>query len=208
MVQRLDRLKESPSQTAGPYVHIGTTPHFIGIDNVYPVDLGSLPVPPEVKGERIVLTGRIFDGSGNPLRDALIEIWQADANGLYPGRGEHRGTADPAFSGWARQPVDGTTGIYRFETIKPGSAPYSDGRPMAPHITFWIVSRGINVGLHTRLYFGDEEAANAADPVLGRIELKSRVPTLIAPRSDEGGVPTYTFDIRLQGENETIFFDI
>lgn len=208
MVQRLDRLKESPSQTAGPYVHIGTTPHFIGIDTIYPADLGAQPPPSEAKGERIVLTGRVFDGSGTPLRDALIEIWQADANGLYPGRGEHRGAADPAFSGWARQPVDGTSGVYRFETIKPGPAPYFDGRPMAPHITFWIVARGINVGLHTRLYFGDEEAANAADPVLARIELKSRVPTLIATRSDERGVPTYTFDIRLQGENETVFFDI
>lgn len=208
MVQKLDRLKESPSQTAGPYVHIGTTPNFIGIDAVYPVDLGSVPLSPDVQGTRIVVTGRVIDGGGNPLKDALIEIWQADARGLYPGRGEHRGEADPAFSGWARQPVDGSTGVYRFETIKPGSAPYSDGRPMAPHITFWIVARGINIGLHTRLYFGDEEAANAADPVLARVEHKPRIATLIAPQSVVDGVPTYTFDIRLQGENETIFFDI
>ncbi len=208
MVQKLERLKESPSQTAGPYVHIGATPNFIGIDSVYPLDLGSRPVPAEVEGQRIVVTGRVFDGGGNILKDALIEIWQADARGLYPGRGEHRGAADPAFTGWARGPVDGTTGLYRFETIKPGSAPYTDGRPMAPHITFWIVARGINVGLHTRLYFGDEEAANAADPVLGRVEHRNRVATLIAPRSLESGVPTYRFDIHLQGEKETIFFDI
>ena len=79
---------------------------------------------------------------------------------------------------------------------------------MAPHITFWIVARGINIGLHTRMYFGDEEGANRECPVLGRIEHKVRVPTLIAPRGEEKGLPAYTFDIRLQGENETVFFDI
>lgn len=208
MVQSLRRLKESPSQTAGPYIHIGATPNFSGIEGIYPHDLGSLPLPAEAKGERIVVTGRIFDGSGTPIKDALVEIWQADAQGLYPGQGEHRGEADPHFPGWFRQPVDGTTGVYRFETVKPGVVPYFDGRPMAPHITFWIVARGINIGLHTRLYFGDEDKANAADPILGRIEHRVRVPTLIATRSDEDGKPVYTFDIRLQGENETVFFDI
>lgn len=208
MVQSLRRLKESPSQTAGPYVHIGATPNFSGIEGVYPHDLGSQPLSPEVKGERILVTGRIFDGSGTPIKDALIEIWQADAQGLYPGLGERRGEADPHFPGWFRQPVDGTTGVYRFETIKPGIVPYFDGRPMAPHITFWIVARGINIGLHTRLYFGDEEAANAADPILARIEHRVRVPTLIAAHSASDGMPTYTFDICLQGENETVFFDI
>jgi protocatechuate 3,4-dioxygenase alpha subunit len=208
MVQPLTRLKESPSQTGGPYVHIGAVPNFAGVTGVYPHDLGSLPVPPEVGGERIVVKGRVIDGSGTPIRDALVEIWQADADGLYPGQGEHRGAADPNFAGWARQAVDGETGVYRFETIKPGSAPYVDGRPMAPHITVWIVARGVNIGLHTRLYFSDEEAANAADPVLARIEHRVRVPTLIAQRSDEDGVATYRFDIRLQGEGETVFFDI
>lgn len=208
MVQSLNRLQESPSQTAGPYVHIGTTPNFIGINSVYPEDLGLRPCPAEAKGERIIVTGQIFDGSGSVLRDALIEIWQADADGLYPGRGEHRGAADPNFPGWFRQPVDGSTGVYRFETIKPGQVPYLDGRKMAPHITFWIVARGINVGLHTRMYFGDELAANEADPLLGRVELKVRVPTLIAERSEDNGVPCYKFDIHLQGDKETIFLDI
>lgn len=208
MVQSFRRLRESPSQTAGPYVHIGATPSYAGIEGVYPHDLGSLPLPAEVNGERIVVTGRIFDGSGTPIKDALIEIWQADSGGLYPGLGERRGEADPRFAGWARRPVDGVTGVYRFETIKPGIVPYFDGRPMAPHISFWIVARGINIGLHTRLYFGDEEAANAADPILGRIEHRVRVPTLIAQRSAEDGLPTYTFDIYLQGEKETVFFDI
>ncbi|KLK91110.1 protocatechuate 3,4-dioxygenase [Microvirga vignae] len=208
MVQKLDRLKESPSQTAGPYVHIGATPNWVEITGVWNEDLGLVLVEPETKGERIVVKGRVFDGSGTPLKDALIEIWQADAEGLYNSPQEKRGKADPHFTGWGRQPTDGTTGEYKFETIKPGRVPYKDGRLMAPHITFWIVARGINIGLHTRMYFGDEEKANAECPVLARIEHKVRVPTLIASRSEENDVPAYTFDIHLQGEKETVFFDI
>ena len=208
MFQKLTTLKESPSQTAGPYVHIGATPNWVEITGVWEEDLGLVLVGPETKGERIIVRGRIFDGSGHPIRDALVEIWQADAEGLYNSPEEKRGTADPNFVGWGRQPTDGTTGEYRFETIKPGPVPYKDGRPMAPHITFWIVARGINIGLHTRMYFGDEEAANAECPVLARIEHKYRLETLIASRGEENGLPTYTFDIHLQGEKETVFFDI
>lgn len=208
MVQKLDRLKESPSQTAGPYVHIGATPNWVEITGVWNEDLGLALVGPETKGERIFVKGRVFDGSGTPLKDALIEIWQADAEGLYNSPQEKRGQADPHFTGWGRQPTDGTTGEYKFETIKPGRVPYKDGRLMAPHITFWIVARGINIGLHTRMYFSDEEKANAECPVLARIEHKVRVPTLIASRREENGVTAYTFDIHLQGEKETVFFDI
>jgi protocatechuate 3,4-dioxygenase alpha subunit len=209
MAQKLGFLKESPSQTAGPYVHIGCTPNWAGIIGVWEGDLGLASLArPEAKGERIAVKGHIIEGSGTPLRDALVEIWQADAAGLYNGRGETRGSADPGFSGWGRQPTDGVTGEFRFTTIKPGRVPFVDGRMMAPHITFWIVARGINMGLHTRMYFGDEEGANAEDPVLARIEHRMRVTTLIAARSEEGGLPTYTFDIRLQGPDETIFFDI
>ena len=208
MFQKLTTLKESPSQTAGPYIHIGATPNWVEITGVWDEDLGLVLVDPETKGERILVKGRIFDGSGHPIKDALVEIWQADADGLYNSPEEKRGKADPHFVGWGRQPTDGTTGEYRFETIKPGRVPYKDGRPMAPHITFWIVARGINIGLHTRLYFGDEEAANAECPVLARIEHKVRLATLIAARSEENGMPTYTFDIHLQGDKETVFFDI
>jgi len=208
MVQKLGMLKESPSQTAGPYVHIGTTPNWVEITGVWKEDLGLSLVNPETRGERIVVKGRVIDGSGTPLKDALIEIWQADWQGLYNSPQEKRGKADPNFTGWGRQPADGVTGEYRFETIKPGRVPFRDGRLMAPHITFWIVARGINIGLHTRMYFGDEETANAECPVLRRIEHKVRVPTLIAARSEENGMPTYTFDIHLQGEKETVFFDI
>lgn len=208
MAQRLDMPKESASQTAGPYVHIGLTPNRLDITGVYPDDLGRIMVGPEAKGERIRVRGHIFDGIGTPIRDALIEIWQADAAGLHNSPLEKRGRADPHFAGWGRQPTDGDTGEYRFETIRPGRVPFRDGRLMAPHISFWIVARGINVGLNTRMYFGDAEAANAECPVLARIEHRNRVQTLVAPRSDEGGVAVYTFDIHLQGEKETVFFDV
>lgn len=208
MVQNLNRLKESPSQTAGPYVHIGTNPNWVEITGIWDGDLGLVLVRPETKGERILVTGRIFDGAGQPLTDALVEIWQADAAGLYHSPEEPRGEADPNFVGWGRQPTNAKTGEFRFETIKPGRVPFHDGRPMAPHITVWIAARGINVGLHTRLYFGDEEAANGEDPVLARIENKARVKALIAPRAARDGLPCYTFDVHLQGPDETVFFDI
>ncbi|MFD2236015.1 protocatechuate 3,4-dioxygenase subunit alpha [Aureimonas populi] len=208
MVQRLDYLKESPSQTAGPYVHIGTNPNWVEITGVYSQDLGLAIVGPQTRGERVILEGHVYDGNGAPVRDALVEIWQADAQGLYNSPHETRGEADPHFAGWARQPVSADEGFYRFETIRPGAAPYPDGRPQAPHVTVWIVARGINIGLHTRLYFGDEEEANGADPLLGRIDDPARRGTLIAPRSERDGLPVFTFDIRLQGEGETVFLDM
>lgn len=204
MVQPLNRLKESASQTAGPYVHIGLTPNFCGIEGVYANDLGATMVNDKTRGERITVRARVIDGTGTPLKDALIEIWQADAAGLYNSPSELRGAADPNFAGWGRLASDMDTGLFEFSTIKPGRVPFKDGRLMAPHITFWIVARGINLGLHTRMYFSDEQDANAEDPLLQRVEHKNRVPTLIAPRDGD----VYTFDIHLQGEKETIFLDI
>lgn len=204
MVQVLNRLKESPSQTAGPYVHIGLTPNFAEITGVYDRDLGDVMVNAGTKGERIGVRVRVLDGTGTPLKDALVEIWQADHAGLYNSPSERRGTADPNFTGWGRKATDMETGECLFETVKPGRVPFKDGRLMAPHITFWIVARGINLGLHTRMYFADEEAANGEDPVLARIEHRQRVATLIAARKGDA----YVFDINLQGERETVFFDI
>ncbi len=201
MVQKLDNLKESPSQTAGPYVHIGLTPNFSGITGVYDADLGTDMLGDAPKGDRITVTGRVLDGTGTPLRDALLEIWQADASGIYPGQDG----ADPDVYGWGRCPTDMDDGTFRFDTVKPGAVRNRDGTPMAPHITFWIVARGINLGLHTRMYFADEPEANAADPVLKRIEHQVRVPTLMGQPQGDG---TYLFDIHLQGPDETIFFDI
>lgn len=204
MVQELGYLKETPSQTAGPYVHIGLTPNFCDIKGVYENDLGTVMVNDKTLGERITVTGRVFDGAGALVRDAVIEIWQADGAGLYNSPSEMRGTADPNFTGWGRCPTRAEDGVFTFDTVKPGRVPFKDGRKMAPHITFWIVARGINIGLHTRMYFPEEAEANKADPLLVRIEHRERVDTLIAQRDGS----TYTFDIRLQGDRETVFLDI
>jgi protocatechuate 3,4-dioxygenase, alpha subunit len=187
------KLKESASQTAGPYVHIGLTPNFSGITGVYPHDLGAEMLGAKTKGERITIEGRVFDGGGLVLKDALIEIWQADSEGKHNSEN---------FQGWGRCPTDMDTGIFKFQTIKPGSVPHPSGDRQSPHITFWIVARGINLGLNTRMYFADEDNSN--DPILKRIEHKERLNTLLANRKGN----TYTFDIHLQGESETVFFDI
>lgn len=204
MPQPLDLLKETPSQTAGPYVHIGLMPNFVGVHGAHAEDLGGRMINDKTKGERITIEGRVIDGGGEPLRDCVVEIWQADAAGLYPSPSESRCTADPNFTGWGRAAADPQSGEFRFETIKPGRVPFPDGRMQAPHLSLWIIARGINVGLNTRLYFGDEAEANAADPILTRIEQRSRVQTLIARRSGN----LFALDIHLQGPDETVFFDI
>ncbi|MEM9140937.1 MAG: protocatechuate 3,4-dioxygenase subunit alpha [Pseudomonadota bacterium] len=194
-------MKERPSQTAGPYVHIGCLPNFCDIGGVYDADLGTAMVNEATLGQRVTISGIVYDGAGQPLRDALLEVWQADAAGRYPGR-DPGGAADPNFTGWGRAAGDYATGLWSFDTIKPGRVPFPDGRMQEPHVTFWIVARGINLGLQTRMYFSDEN--NAADPVLDMIGDPARAATLIAARSGEG---TYRFDIRLQGDQETVFFD-
>jgi protocatechuate 3,4-dioxygenase alpha subunit len=205
----LGYLPETPSQTAGPYVHIGLIPAQAGFD-IFENQLGATLVGPETKGERIRIEGRIFDGTGALVRDALVEIWQADSFGRYAHPADTQpGPKDESFRGWGRTGTNFETGLWSFETVKPGRVLGRRGhKRMAPHINVWIVARGINVGLSTRLYFGDEEAANAEDPVLRIIEQVERRKTLIAARNPGGGSPVYSFDIRLQGENETVFFDI
>ncbi|UUP16199.1 protocatechuate 3,4-dioxygenase subunit alpha [Nitratireductor thuwali] len=197
-------LKETPSQTAGPYVHIGLTPNFADITGIFPEDAGKSLVNDKTLGERITVKGRIIDGQGTAIKDAVVEIWQADHQGLYNSPSEPRGQADTNFAGWGRCATDMQTGEYRFETIKPGRVPFADGRLQAPHASLWIVARGINIGLQTRLYFEDEVEANGQDPVLSRIEHKARADTLIARKEGD----SYIFDVCLQGENETVFFDI
>jgi protocatechuate 3,4-dioxygenase alpha subunit len=201
--------RESASQTAGPYVHIGLAPSAAGFD-IFENNFGNVIVTPETKGERIRVEGIVYDGSGTPLRDVLIETWQANADGKYnhPGDLQPGKQIDPTFRGWARSCSDFTTGLYTIETIKPGSVMGRKGRPMAPHINFWIVARGINIGLNTRMYFSDEADANAQDPVINLIEWEVRRKTLIAERQERDGQVVYRFDIRLQGDDETVFFDI
>jgi len=188
-------LKETPSQTAGPFVHIGTMPAVAGLkakhtgpDNIL-ARAGTL-------GERIRIEGLIYDGAGALVKDALVEIWQANANGQY-------GSND--FTGFGRAATDFETGLFFFETVKPGATPYRDGRMQAPHVTLSIFARGINIHLQTRLYFSDEAKANADDPVLQLVGAPDLVATLIAHRDPSR--PLYRFDIRLQGDRETVFFD-
>jgi protocatechuate 3,4-dioxygenase, alpha subunit len=201
-------LKESASQTAGPYVHIGLAPKQAGFD-IFEKNFSNVLTTPATQGERIAIEGRVIDGSGTPVRDVLIEIWQANAAGAYAHPADRQGKpVDDSFRGWGRGCSDFETGVYRFETVKPGSVMGRNGRPMAPHINLWIVARGINIGLNTRLYFSDEVDANAKDPVLNLIEWEVRRKTLIAQREERGGEVVYRFDIYLQGAEETVFFDV
>lgn len=208
MPQKLDYLKETASQTAGPYVHIGLAPGAAGF-RIFERELGQDIAGPEAKGERIRVEGVVIDGTGAPVKDVLLEVWQANAAGIYPHPEDPRsGEVEEGFRGWGRVISDFDTGLWSFETVKPGPVPGRNRRRMAPHLGIWIVARGINIGLNTRMYFSDEAEANAADPVLDLIEQADRRSTLIATRSEGGEVPVYRFDIRLQGEGETVFFDI
>jgi protocatechuate 3,4-dioxygenase alpha subunit len=208
MVNELDYLKESASQTAGPYVHIGLAPHQAGFD-IFETNFSNVIAGPQTKGERITIEGRVIDGSGTPVRDVLIELWQANAAGKYDHPADRQDKPlDPAFRGWGRTCSDFKTGVWTFETVKPGSVAGRAGRAMAPHVSLWIVARGINIGLNTRMYFSDEAEANAADPVLNLIEWEVRRNTLIAQREARGGATVYRFDVHLQGPQETVFFDI
>ncbi len=205
-MQRLDYLKETPSQTAGPYVHIGLAPGAAGFD-IYEHELGWDIAGPNAAGERIRVEGRVIDGTGNPVKDVLLEAWQANAHGKYT-HPEGGGEVEDGFRGWGRVITDFDTGEWGFDTIKPGTVVGRNGAMQAPHINLWIVARGINIGLNTRLYFSDEADANAADPVINLIEWESRRKTLIAQRSERNGQIVYRFDIHIQGEDETVFFDI
>jgi protocatechuate 3,4-dioxygenase alpha subunit len=208
MVQPLNYLRETASQTAGPYVHIGLAPGAAGF-KTFDQELGTDIAGPNAKGERIAVEGVVFDGTGSPLKDVLIEVWQANAAGVYAHPADRRSAeVEEGFRGWGRVISDFATGLWSFETVKPGIVPGRNGRPMAPHLNLWIVARGINIGLNTRMYFADEGQANAADPVLNLIEQENRRPTLIAKREERDGKVVYRFDIRLQGENETVFLDV
>ena len=204
--------RETASQTAGPYVHIGLAPEVAGFD-IFENNFGHVLANERTKGQRIRIEGRVFDGIGTVLKDVLIEIWQANAEGKYahPGDRQPGKSIDPNFRGWGRACTDFESGVYAFDTIKPGPVEGRNGRFMAPHVNAWIVARGINIGLNTRIYFGDEAEANARDAVLNIIEWEARRTTLVAERLDakgDGGALVYRFDIRLQGEGETVFFDI
>jgi protocatechuate 3,4-dioxygenase, alpha subunit len=183
--------EQTPSQTVGPYFAYGLAAQQ------YHYPHGQI-VDGEIVGEgaedRIRITGRVLDGRGEPIPDALIEFWQADSEGRYGAEG---------FGGFGRQGA-GTdpNGRFVFDTIKPGAAAGS-----APFITIVVFMRGLLSHVYTRLYFADEEAANAADPVLATVPAERRR-TLIAPREKTASGVQYRFDIHMQGEDETVFFDL
>lgn len=203
MPQSLEYLKETASQTAGPYVHIGLAPGAAGFQ-IFDQELGQEIAGPNAAGERITIKGRVIDGTGAPVKDVLLETWQANAAGVYAHAEDPRhAQVEDGFRGWGRVITNFETGEFTFDTIKPGSVPGRNGATQAPHISIWIVARGINVGLNTRMYFDDED--NSADPVIKLIEQQHRRETLLAKRQSDG---TYLFEIYLQGDKETVFFDV
>jgi protocatechuate 3,4-dioxygenase, alpha subunit len=210
MIPTVNYLPETPSQTAGPYVHIGLIPQQAGFD-IFETPFGNVLTGADTPGERIRIEGRVLDGLGQSCRDILVEIWQANAAGRYNHAADRQEAKklDPGFRGWGRAGTDFTTGLYEFETVKPGAVMGRRGyKPMAPHVNFWLVSRGINIGLATRMYFADEAALNEEDPVLRMIEPAIRRATLLARREERGEGTVYVFDIHLQGDSETVFFDV
>jgi protocatechuate 3,4-dioxygenase alpha subunit len=187
---------QTPSQTVGPFFHFAL-----------PNDKFETLVTEQTKGERIRVEGRVLDGDGAPLPDALIEIWQANADGRYdhPDDRQQDKELDPAFHGWGRSATD-NEGRFRFLTIKPGPVPGPGNTLQAPHINVTVFARGMLKHLVTRLYF-DGEALNNDDPVLARVADPERRSTLIARRAN-GKDSLFVLDIRLQGERETVFFDV
>ncbi len=192
----------TPSQTVGPFFAYGLSPtkRYDWTDLV----INNL-VTPDATGDRIRIEGRVTDADGQPINDALIEIWQADAQGRYAHPRDQRAVPNSSFKGFGRVGTDGK-GEFGFDTIKPGAAPGPNGKAQAPHIVVAYFSRGLLTHMYTRIYFSDE-AANAEDPILALVP-KDRRHTLIA-KKDSGGKPAvYRFDIRLAGDDETVFFDI
>ena len=186
-------LQATTSQTVGPYFSIGLT--RLKKDNL---------AGPGVSGERVTISGRVLDGDGEPVPDAMLELWQANAHGRYahPEDKQDR-PVDPGFHGFGRLPTD-SHGAFRFTTIKPGSVPGPDGKPQAPHIVVSVFSRGLLRRLVTRVYFPDE-SANNDDFVLHLVE-PARRETLLAKRV-AGQVGNLEWNVLLQGPDETVFFD-
>ena len=195
------RLKQTAAQTVGPFFAYGLTPEQYG----YPFRalVGAVLVDDETPGERIRIVGRVLDGAGEPVPDAMIEIWQADAEGRYAHPADRRGSNLP-FTGFGRCGT-GTDpdNRFAFETIKPG--PIGDGQ--APHVNVILFMRGMLCHVYTRIYFDDEDAANARDPMLASVE-EARRHTLIAARQTTPVGPVYRFDLRMQGPDETVFFGV
>ncbi len=176
-----DQLGLTPSQTVGPFLHL-----------VLPWPDGP-EVVPEPEPGAFWIRGRLVDGEGQPVPDGVVETWQADPDGRFN---------TPGFRGFGRSAtdIDGRWGIY---TVKPGAVVGFDGRMQAPHLEASVFARGLLDRVVTRIYFGEDAVAHEADSVLAAIA-PARRPTLIASTTGDG----YHFDIHLQGDDETVFFDV
>ncbi len=199
----------TPSQTVGPFFAYGLTP--VGRCNWDPNgsyswknSAESTLVTPETSGTRIRIEGTVHDADNAPINDCMIEIWQADAQGRYASPQDTRSLPNSGFKGFGRSATD-KAGLFVFDTIKPGAVPGPGGKEQAPHIVVAIFSRGMLRQVYTRLYFSDE-AANASDPILNLVPADRRG-TLIAHK-EAGEPPVYRFNVHMQGDNETVFFEI
>jgi protocatechuate 3,4-dioxygenase alpha subunit len=187
-------LGQTPSQTVGPFFHYGLV---FGGENIL--------VNAETRGQHIELSGAVRDGDNQPVSDALIEIWQPDAAGIFNHPADPQSAhADPHFRGWGRAATD-ENGIYRFATVKPGVITAAGQEGVTPYINVCVFARGMLTHLFTRIYFPDEPG-NSADPLLATLDSEQRS-RLTSTRSDRSSLPAYRFDISLQGEHETVFLD-
>lgn len=184
----MTRLPSTPSQTVGPFLHIGLT---------WPD--GAFVVPPGTPGA-VWLRGRVLDAAGEPVTDALVETWQADPDGRFDHPDDPRGPV-PGWRGFGR--CDTREGGFAIHTVLPGRVPAPDGTPQAPHLDVSVFARGMLHRVVTRVYFAEHAAAHATDPVLRSVPAPRRH-TLIARRDGDG----HRFDVRLAGEHETVFFDV
>ncbi len=180
-------------QTVGPYFSIGLQPRYV-------TDIAG----PRAAGERVLISGQVLDGDGVPIPDALLEIWQANAHGKYAHPEDTQDKpGDPGFLGHGRIPTD-AFGRFTFITIKPGPVASADGRTQAPHLLVSLMMRGLLRRLTTRMYF-PEEARNARDEILQLVPPERRATLLASPHATQPG--TFGWDIHMQGESETVFFD-
>jgi protocatechuate 3,4-dioxygenase, alpha subunit len=180
----------TPSQTVGPFFSFAL-----------PYDAGPRLAGADRAGA-ITLSGRVLDGEGAPIADAMVEIWQADEQGRLESVGVHREVSGGGFRNFGRCGTN-ADGRYDFRTVKPGVVPTVDGTQQAPHVAMSVFARGLLQRVVTRVYFDDEPTANASDPLLAAVAADRRA-TLIATGVDGG----YRFDVRVQGVDETVFLDV
>lgn len=189
----------TPSQTVGPFFAYGLTPNGqYTWNDAFTNNL----LTSDVSGDKIRVEGAVYDGDGAIVPDAMLEIWQPDAQGRFADPQDSRALPNASFRGFGRCGTH-VTGGYSFDTIKPGPVPGADGKPQAPHIVLAIFGRGMTMQVYTRIYF-DDEPATATDEVMNIVPADRRA-SLVAKKTAPG---VYRFDVHLQGDNETVFFDV